>query len=1026
MPICSYIKHYLTIKTKTMKHIKLPFYLEKRSLLFLLLLFLLRPAVAYRGMYIDNFPSILGAAPAENDLINYCNNNSIDHITLYGLAYNFHPNNMGTNILSSSTLQARLSSFINSAHLNHIKVIAVVQESYTNLLNELTLVNNFNSLYSSAKIDGISVESEFWHPNTSFPFSTNAGKFITDLKTQPAVYNPHALEVELYLGRGANPSQYQVMVANVDRILLATYVINRTPDDFFAYYEMELDNIQAALTTNGALNPFDVVILYNAMPAYGTHWLYNHANWNSNGTPDMTCYNLAHAEFVSDYNAAVTANPARFNKLNLLGHKWFDYSYILYLNTFEENDYLLNPGKYFDGNNDYMQVTTSNSGSTINPLRELMLDKNFTISIIATSGTNNREQVFFAMHARDPQNNNAKICGWKIGKDANNKLFYESDIYGRVTSNTNHTSLVTITVTNVNGTDYINILGTVYTHSYTRGTIPQSVLNNNTFDYNIYIGDDDELKYTSNTTTAYHGDIDYVRIWNREVSSSELPSGNGCGAYISGEMNGLVGQWEMGSPEIFPQDFFYTQTVYDNTSNANHAMMGSTNGYDVNDPYYLAVTTFGVCSRRSEHAFFFDGNQDQITLPKTDFTNPRTCQPYNSFKLEFAACPAADIKTINDQRDANYDQAGTPQNQRVYYTPYLFHNSGYNTGTSKNEGVEVYYNRDGNLEFKVYDNSGSARTLEYQIPYIPNCSSNSCKFDGVFSCEIQQTSSNDFELIISMYPNTSLGTPGSTTYVCNNVTPMFVNWLANHDWTVGKLPGSSNTLYDFNGLLDEIRMWNVTEDEIQNQTTCNSVYGNLGYMGVTPTMRNASRLNDPPGELIANWRFDDYIGAPKLKNETSSLYGYLGTNNAFEPGIEPVAMEGCGRVTMGSTPLRKGYNNQFEPFMSKFDSLKHLQSQTALNTSKPIQKSTTAINTVSVSPNPFDKNVTMSLTLQSFGKTPCTVEVFDLMGRSITRFTMMNNEQKTINTAEWPGGIYFVHVMAQNKIVQTPVKLVKQ
>jgi hypothetical protein len=998
----------------------------KKYILTFLLLIALQSANAYRGIYVDNFTGILGAAPAESDLISYCTANGIDHITLFGLAYTSHPNNMGTSILTSSTLRSQLALFITSAHQNNIKVLAVVQESYTTLHADLALVNNYNSLYTSAKIDGISVESEFWHPNTSYPFTTNAGQFITDVKTQAATYNPHGMEVEIYVASASVP-QYQVIAANTDRVLLTAYVLNRTPDVFFAYKEGQLDLIQNAVVLNGGSNPFEVVILYNAMPAYGTNWLYTNANWNSNGTPDMTCYDLAHGEFVSDYNTAVTNNPLRFTKLNLVGHKWFTYSYILNLQQLEENDYLINPGKYFDGNNDYMQVATSNSSSSINPLRELMLDKDFTISIMASSGTNNKEQVFFAMHVRDPQNNNAKVCGWKIGKDVNNKLFYESDIYGRVSSNISHTSIVNISITNSNGIDYINILGTVYTHSYTRGTISQSVLNNNTYDYNIYIGDDDELKYTSNTTTAYHGDIDYVRIWNREVSYSELPNYNGCGAFISGQMNGLVGQWEMGSPEIFPQDYFYTQTVYDNTSNANHAMMGSTNGYDANDPYYLAVSTFGVCSRRSQYALSFDGNQDQITLPPTDFTkdSSRTCQLYHSFKLEFNTCPAENIEAINDQRDANYDSTGTAQNQRVYYTPYLFHNSGYNTGTSKNEGVEIYYNRNGNLEFKVYDNTGTAKILEYQIP---NCSPTPCKYSGVFSCEIQQTSSNDFELIISMHPNSSQGTPGNTTFVFNNVTPMFVTWLANHNWTVGKMPGSSNTLYDYNGFLDEIRMWNVTEEEIQNQTTCNNVYEELGYVGITPSLRNVKRLDYAPSELIANWRFDDQFGSSKLKNYSyigSSLDGYLGTNNTFEQGIEPVALEGCGQVVLGTTPLRKNFINPFEQFMSKFDSLEHLQSHKLVNSTNPQQKPVTYSNYISTSPNPFNENLTFKLNIQSTKNNSYIVEVLDVMGRSVKRFTMLNNEQKIISTSDWPKGIYFVRVSGDYNGNLFPVKLIK-
>ncbi|CAL2107482.1 conserved hypothetical protein [Tenacibaculum sp. 190524A02b] len=113
-------------------------------------------AIQHRGIYINGFrDSILGDSIKETYLLNWCNLNKFNEITLYTVNAILNGNN-------SEEIE-NLANFINRAHVGYnldVSFSAVGKEAIENIRDYQTSQSNVLN-----RADGIFSEYEFWNPN---------------------------------------------------------------------------------------------------------------------------------------------------------------------------------------------------------------------------------------------------------------------------------------------------------------------------------------------------------------------------------------------------------------------------------------------------------------------------------------------------------------------------------------------------------------------------------------------------------------------------------------------------------------------------------------------------------------------------------------------------------------------------------------------------------------------------------------------------------------------------------------------
>lgn len=249
--------------------------------------------VEFRGLYVDKAADIIGQRSQEAILLNWCNDNNINEISLYDSA----------TMIDNKATAKQLNDFIGRAKVSDINV-ALIASNAVIAANEYKHYQGYSNKFSA-----ITTEYEFW----------NEGKSYTVFKEQlKQMVGMTGLKSQVYFsqfrdGAGIVTDEATIaqrMVLGSDRILLANY--STKAYNLSGSTLGKLKKLALAAKQIGVVQ--DIVILFNVNKDSADPNVYDHYAANGGGIYDC---------FKAQYDAAVFSNKSH---LNLIGYQLYKYS----------------------------------------------------------------------------------------------------------------------------------------------------------------------------------------------------------------------------------------------------------------------------------------------------------------------------------------------------------------------------------------------------------------------------------------------------------------------------------------------------------------------------------------------------------------------------------------------------------------------------------------------------------------------------------------------------------------------------
>lgn len=258
----------------------------------------------YRGLYVDNFNTILGDTAKENTLLRWCKQYKIKVISLYDLNTIFqHPANNNP----------KLAAFIKKAKTNYqIRQVAAVRGTDANFTQTISIYNDTRT-DTTERFNVFNLENEWWNNGTACDFTCYTAHLKTEFNLAHAAVPP--IISEEYIGWFLNPAgqdqlQADTLVKYSDRILVHDY---RTAPDF-GYMQSRLRFLGKAAKTQGKV--ISIIIIFSAEPSFMANYFDVNAQNHS--------FDDAYAAIVTQHNAATFTGK---NNIKIIGYQLFDYSY---------------------------------------------------------------------------------------------------------------------------------------------------------------------------------------------------------------------------------------------------------------------------------------------------------------------------------------------------------------------------------------------------------------------------------------------------------------------------------------------------------------------------------------------------------------------------------------------------------------------------------------------------------------------------------------------------------------------------
>jgi hypothetical protein len=205
-------------------------------LIFFITVFSIAKAQSIKGIYVDQFNTILGNIAKEDSLLNFVQAHGFNYITLY----NMHTVNANTPLTSVSTAQT-FANFVQKAKtLYNIKEVGVAGEN-ANFFKNTIHVYNLQHPNVNQQVDVYNLEFEFWINSsvTSGAYycttyltpngysCNNNGAFLfakQQLQTIDSLANSIGKKSEVYLGWFDSTQGVQLATCGVDRIMCHIYI----------------------------------------------------------------------------------------------------------------------------------------------------------------------------------------------------------------------------------------------------------------------------------------------------------------------------------------------------------------------------------------------------------------------------------------------------------------------------------------------------------------------------------------------------------------------------------------------------------------------------------------------------------------------------------------------------------------------------------------------------------------------------------------------------------------------------------
>jgi len=261
---------------------KLSLFIKMLSLLFLMFFFTAIPegfSQETKGLYVDDFKSIIGNLQAEKELLSYAKKQGFNYLILYNTSH-IHRFKYPLNAPNGSAVW---QAFIRLAKTKYgIQKIGIVGEKANSFLPAIQYNDALTD--SFARIDVFNLEFEFWNKKLTAPggyyctsylqkqgYSCDTdGAFLFYLKqlqTMKKLTAHSPVETETYIG---NPSNEQLitMAPWIDRLLIHYY---RNKTENLARYKLNrLEALQQANTN------LQVVPIFSSRENHSGPWLKSH------------------------------------------------------------------------------------------------------------------------------------------------------------------------------------------------------------------------------------------------------------------------------------------------------------------------------------------------------------------------------------------------------------------------------------------------------------------------------------------------------------------------------------------------------------------------------------------------------------------------------------------------------------------------------------------------------------------------------------------------------------------------------
>jgi len=267
-----------------------------------------------KGLYVNQFSSILANIPAEDSLLNYAQVNGFNYLALYELQIVQTQHD-----LTSFSASAPLAAFINKAKTQYgILNVGAVAENYWFFENRIHVYNQLHS-NTNEKFDVFNLEFEFWQTAATGPsgyycttylqpsgFSCDtAGAFdfyINELRKIDSLAATGGHISETYVG-WPTAGQCHEINATCDRVLVHAYVTNA--NNAYGYTQTRLSYFGTSASSA------NIIVIFSSEPAFMGPWL--------NTNPEYTAWNTYSNGFSNETATWVSG-------INLIGYQWFDYT----------------------------------------------------------------------------------------------------------------------------------------------------------------------------------------------------------------------------------------------------------------------------------------------------------------------------------------------------------------------------------------------------------------------------------------------------------------------------------------------------------------------------------------------------------------------------------------------------------------------------------------------------------------------------------------------------------------------------
>jgi hypothetical protein len=258
--------------------------------------------IAYRGLYVDGFKSILGNTSKEDLLLNWSASNNFNALSLYDL----------NQIMGRPARVAQLAQFIRKARVTFgIDKIAAVRGTSANFIQ--------NAQYDSSRTDlnerfsVYNLENEWWNNGPTCNFSCYTS-ILQTMETSAKNVTP-SMTTEAYIGWFKNPDGQELNQANtlvnfLDRIMVHDY--QKSPQ--LSYMTSRLSFLGQAAKNQSRI--MDAIVIFSAEPDF----MYDYFNVTSQNHS----FEDAYVNILNQFNA--TSFDSK-DHIRIIGYQIFDYSY---------------------------------------------------------------------------------------------------------------------------------------------------------------------------------------------------------------------------------------------------------------------------------------------------------------------------------------------------------------------------------------------------------------------------------------------------------------------------------------------------------------------------------------------------------------------------------------------------------------------------------------------------------------------------------------------------------------------------